>query len=96
MARVTRKHADGAARALNEVLGLPVEPFDVLAEQGHRWQVGCIHVSGVNGGYNIEQVSNEAGACKGLAYGLTVREAWEWLSAAITGAQLMKGQEVGK
>jgi hypothetical protein len=92
MARVTRKQADGQAVTLCRVLGLPTEPF--TAE--HRWQIGCIHVCGVNGGYNIEQVFNEAGACKGLAYGLTAREAWEWLTAAITGAQLAQRAEVGK
>jgi hypothetical protein len=93
MTRITRKHADGAAVTLCTVLGLPTEPF--TAES--RWQIGCIHVCGVNGGYNIDQVSNDAGACRGLAYGLTAREAWEWLSAAITGAQLAQGsQGVGK
>ena len=97
MARINRKHVDGMARRLNELLGLPTDTY-VLNEETGRYeaQIGCIHVCGENGGNSVYQLSNEAGGCKGLAYGLSTREAYEWLSAAATGAQMAKGMEACK
>ena len=41
-----------------------------------------------NGTNNIYQMDNEAGGCKGLAYGLTQSEAYLWLTAAQAGINL--------
>ena len=89
MSRITRKQADEMARILNNCLALPVEPYLLNPVSGHyESQIGCIHICGQNGTNNVYQVDNAAGGCRGLAYGLTVREAYEWLSAAIEGVRL--------
>lgn len=91
--RITRKNADAACRTLNEMLALPTEPMGerlFACENTHRWNIGNIHITGVYGRLNIDQVSNDAGACRSLACGLTTREAWEWISAAMAGIQLCR------
>jgi hypothetical protein len=89
MTRITRKQADEMARILNNCLSLPVESYQLNPLSGsYESQIGCIHICGQNGTNNVYQVSNEAGGVRGLAYGLTVREAYEWLSAAVEGVRL--------
>ena len=89
MNRITRKQADEMARILNNCLSLPVEPYELNDETGrYEARIGCIHICGQNDGNNIHQVSNEAGGVRALAYGLTVREADQWLSAAVEGVRL--------
>jgi len=88
MARITRQQADAQAQTLNRLLGLPVDCYELAADGRYEAQVGCIHICAQNGTHTIYQLSNEAGACRGLAYGLSVREAYEWLSAAIEGVRL--------
>ena len=89
MNRITRKQADEMARILNNSLSLPVEAYALNEETGrYEAQVGCIHVCSQNGANNIHQMSNAAGGVRGLAYGLTMREAYEWLSAAVEGVRL--------
>lgn len=89
MARITRKMADDRARILNEMLGLPPECYlkDPVTDQ-YIAQIGCIHISAQNGTHNIYQMDNESGGCKGLSYGLTIRECYEWFGAAIEGVRL--------
>lgn len=88
MSRVTRKQADEMARILNNVLSLPVEPYQQNEEGRYVAQIGCIHICAQNGTHNIYQLDNLAGGCKGLAYGLTIRETYQWLQAAVEGARL--------
>ena len=89
MNRITRKQADEMARILNNCLSLPVEPYELNDETGrYEARVGCIHICGQNGTHNIHQLTNEGGGVRALAYGLTVREAYQWLSAAVEGVRL--------
>jgi len=89
MSRITRKIADESARRLNTILGLPTETY-TLDEQSNKYvaQIGCIHICSQNGTNNIYQLENEAGGCKGLAYGLTLSECNDWLNAAMVGIML--------
>ena len=89
MNRITRKQADEMARILNRSLALPVEPYlqnPVTAQ--YVAQIGCIHICGQNGTNTICQMENLSGGVRGMAYGLTLREAYDWLSAAIEGVRL--------
>ena len=89
MARITRKLADQSARRLNEILGLPTECYRKNEQTGrYDSQIGCIHICSQNGTNNIYQMFNEAGGCKALAVGLTVRECNDWLNAAMAGIML--------
>ena len=91
MNRIARKQADEMARILNNYLSLPVEPYELNDETGrYEAQIGCIHICSQNGTNTVYQMSNEAGGCRGLAYGLTIRECYEWLSAAVEGVRLAK------
>ena len=87
MDRITNRHIDGCCETLNEMLGLPVAPYvDGKAQQG------CIHAGHVYGGVCIVQMSWREG-CSGtsvLSDTGTKREAWQWLCAAIRGAQMMR------
>ena len=87
MDRITDRHIDGCCETLNEMLGLPVAPYvDGKAQQG------CIHSDHAYGGVSIVQMSWREG-CSGtstLSDTGTKREAWQWLCAAIRGAQLMR------
>ena len=85
MQRITKKHLDGSIETLNTVLGLPTECW-----VDGKGQIGHIFDQGVAGYINIEQIVSEGGATRQLACGNTKREAWEWVCAAIKGAQMMK------
>jgi hypothetical protein len=89
MNRITRKQADEMARRLNGMLGLPIETY-VLDETSGRYvsQIGCIHIVAQSGTHNIYQIANDAGGCTGLVYGVTLREANDWLNAAMVGIRL--------
>ena len=87
MNRITDRHIDGCCETLNEMLGLPVVPY-----VDGKPQAGCIHADHVYGGVGIAQMSLQEG-CGGthtLSDTGTKREAWQWLCAAIRGAQLMR------
>lgn len=91
MTRITRKHVEESARRLNAILGLPTETYVLNKESGrYEAQLGCIHLCSQNGAHNIYQMDNASGGCKGLAYGLTLREANDWLNAAMVGLALMR------
>jgi len=78
MDRITEKHLTGSCETLNIVLGLPTE----YGEHGHIW------TQGTNGYVNVMQ--QEGRGARTLSVGNTKRQAWEWLGAAIAGAQMMK------
>ena len=87
MQRITDRHIEGCCETLNEVLGLPVAPYI-----DGKPQQGCIHADYSYGGVSIVQMSSREG-CTGvstLSDRGTKREAWQWLCAAIRGAQLLK------
>jgi hypothetical protein len=78
MSRITVKNVESALESFNTMLNLPTE----YGQKGH------VFLSQQNGTNNIYQ-QRESG-CKGLAYGLTLRQAHEWVCAAMQGAQMAK------
>ena len=84
MSRVTVKNVESALESLNTVLNLPTE----YGEQGH------IFLQQQNGYNNIYQ--QEGRGCRGLAYGLTLRKAHEWVCIAMQGAQMAKGMDTSR
>jgi hypothetical protein len=90
MARITRKQLDTMEQRLNATLGRPEEAY-----LDGKAQIGNIHLQGVNGAYNVYEVNNSAGGVKGLAYGLSTREAYEWLQGALTAVRLITGTHPG-
>ena len=82
--RITVKHVESSLESLNTVLGLPT----VYGEQGH------IHLCQQNGYNNIYQ--QEGPGARGLAYGLTLRQAHEWIGAVMQGIQMAKGADTSR
>lgn len=80
MKRITVKNVEDVLNTFNIVLSLPTE----YGEQGH------IYLCQQNGYNNIYQ--QEGPGCRGLAYGLTMREAYEWVAAAMQGIQLAQAK----
>ena len=78
MDRITKKHLEGSCESLNIVLGMPLE----YGEHGHIW------TQRANGYVNVMQC--DGGGARDLSCGNTMRQAWQWLCAAIAGAQMMK------
>ena len=91
MSRITRKQLDTLEQRLNNALGRPVEAY---TDSGA--QIGNVHLQGVSGGYNVYEMHNLAGGVRGLAYGLTAREAYQWLNGALVALQLAKGADVSR
>ena len=91
MARITRKQADILAARLNSMLSRPEECY-LLDETTCQYvaQIGCIHICAQGGTHNIYELANSAGGCRGLAYGLTIRECYDWLQAACEGVRLAR------
>ena len=83
--RITRKLCDMSAKALNESLKLPTEPY----VDGYA-QIGCIHIVSQNGTNNIYQMDNKHGGCRALAIGLSLREVDDWLRAANAGVLMAR------
>ena len=78
--RIKRQWVDDSANTLCEVLGLPTEDY----------VPGNIFVQSAYGYNMIQQIVSDSGAAQTLATGLTLREAHEWLCAAIRGACMMR------
>jgi hypothetical protein len=90
MTRITRKQLDTMEQRLNTALGRPLEAYS-----SGTAQLGNVQVCGVNGGYNVYEMHSAAGGVKGLAYGLTAREAYEWLQGALVALQLNSNTHPG-
>ena len=84
MSRITVKNVESALNSFNTMLGLPTE----YGEQGH------VFLQQQNGHNNIYQQSGPG--CSGLAYGLTLRQAHEWVCAAMQGIQMAKGVDTSR
>ena len=84
MKRLTVRIVESSLESLNTVLGLPTE----YGEQGH------IYLCQQNGYNNVYQ--QEGAGARGLAYGLTLRQAHEWISAVMQGIQMAKGADTSR
>ena len=89
MSRITRQNVESALESFNTMLGLPTEySVDGVKQQGH------VYLHPMNGHNNIYQL--EGAGSRGLAYGLTLRQAHEWISAAMQGIQMAKGVDTSR
>jgi hypothetical protein len=89
MSRITRQNVESSLQTLNQVLGLPAE-FSIDGEK----QNGHIFLQQQNGHNNIYQ--NCGVGASSLAAGLTMRQAHEWISAALQGIQMAKGVDTSR
>ena len=84
MKRISVRIVESSLESLNTVLGLPT----AYGEQGH------IYLCRQNGYNNVYQ--QEGSGAKGLAYGLTLRQVYEWTCAVIQGIQMAKGADTSR
>ena len=87
MERIKEKDIESLLKILNKETNNPVETWNTK-ESCHN--PGNIYLQGVAGYYNLERVSNKEGGAGHLAQGLTKRQAYEWLKAALKGIDLLK------
>tara|TARA_R100000773_G_C4132802_1_gene62889 strand:+ start:243 stop:509 length:267 start_codon:yes stop_codon:yes gene_type:complete len=87
MNRITEKDLKYQLDSLNKLTNNPTETW----ENG-KHTIGNIHTIGQYNYTSIVQTVNDGGGTKDLASGLTKREAYQWLKAAITGINLQGGK----
>ena len=87
MNRITEKDLKYQLDSLNKLTNNPTETW----ENG-KHTIGNIHTVGQYNYTSIMQTVNDGGGTKDLASGLTKREAYQWLKAAITGINLQGGK----
>ena len=83
MNRITQKDVDCQLKRLNDLTNNPTSTW----ENG-KHTIGNIHTVGQYGYTTIMQTVNDGGGCHSLASGLTKREAYQWIRAAIEGIYL--------
>jgi hypothetical protein len=70
--RATRKELEAVTNSIAFALGVPSEPYINTAAEGEpkRWRanVGAVYVSGAYGGYEIQQIANDAGGARSLVW----------------------------
>jgi hypothetical protein len=86
MNQIKQKDIDYQLEILNKLTSNPINTW----EDG-KHTIGNIHAVGQYGYITIMQTVNDGGGCKDLASGLTKRETYQWLRAAITGISLQGG-----
>ena len=84
MERITDKHIECQLKILNKLTN---NPTDWRLINGCH-PVGNIHTIGQYGYTTIHRTVNDGGGVTTLATGLTKREAYNWLRAAIKGIEL--------
>ena len=90
MNRITQKDVDCQLKRLNDLTNNPTSTW----ENG-KHTIGNIHTVGQYGYTTIMQTINDGGGCNSLASGLTKREAYQWLRAAIAGIYLKEDSNNG-
>lgn len=87
--RTTRKHLEGSLEVLNELCNRPkANPLN------GEWVDGHISYENWGGSYFISESVGSGG--KHLSPSGTLREAHQWVCAAIAGIQLSRGQHYGR
>ena len=90
MNRITQKDVDCQLKRLNDLTNNPTSTW----ENGKHTK-GNIHTVGQYGYTTIMQTVHEGGGVTDLASGLTKREAYQWLRAAISGIYLKEKSNNG-
>ena len=83
MNRITQKDVDCQLKRLNDLTNNPTSTW----ENG-KHTIGNIHTVGQYGYTTIMQTVNDGGGTRDFAAGLTKREAYQWIRAAIEGIYL--------
>lgn len=87
--RTTKKHLEGSLQVLNEMLGRPLSAYiDGQPVSGH-FSYECW-----SGSYFITE--SEGSGIRHLSDTGTLREAHQWVCAAIKGVQLSKGADISR
>jgi hypothetical protein len=58
--RITNKHLENAINELNKATGNPVKLYE-KTETGYKANIGCYHLAGAYGGYQLQQIVNNGG-----------------------------------
>ena len=90
MNRITQKDVDFQLKRLNDLTNNPT-----LTWENGEHTIGNIHTIGQYGYTTIMQTVNDGGGCNSLASGLTKRETYQWLRAAIAGIYLKEDSNNG-
>ena len=90
MNRITNKDVEFQLERLNKLTNNPIEYWT-----DKKANIGNIHTRGQYGYISIMQTVNEGGGVTDLASGLTKREAYQWLRAAISGIYLKEKSNNG-
>ena len=90
MNRISNKDVEFELERLNKLTDNPTQTW----ENG-KHTIGNIHTIGQYGYTTIMQTVNDGGGCTNLASGLTKREAYQWLRAAIAGIHLKEDSNNG-
>ena len=90
MNRITNKDVEFQLERLNKLTNNPTEYWT-----DKKANIGNIHTRGQYGYTTIMQTVNDGGGCHSLASGLTKREAYQWIRAAIEGIYLKEKSNNG-
>lgn len=86
--RITTKQLQNAIDELNEVSNQPLQPW-VKTESGYKASIGCYHLAGAYGGYQLHQMANEGGGVHNVFYVgyVSKRELYNFICAMVQGVQ---------
>ena len=84
--RITNKHLENAINELNQVTGNACQAW-TKTESGYKANIGCYHLAGAYGGYQLQQIVNNGGGVHdvfSVGY-VTKRELYNLIRAMIQG-----------
>jgi hypothetical protein len=91
--RVTDSMLEARIKRLNEVLGLPVEPY-TMVDGKYQSNPGNLHLDYAYGGVQVYQMSNEGGGVNhpgGIHSGyVTKRECLQFIDGMLSAANIAK------
>ena len=88
MQRITNKDIEYQLKILNQRSNNPINVFP------YKDNIGNIHITGQYGYTTIHRTVNDGGGVTTLVTGLTKREAYIWIVAAIKGIELKEESNV--
>ena len=88
MERITNKNIEYQLKILNQKSNNPIDVFP------YKDNIGNIHTVGQYGYTTIHRTVNSGGGVTSLASGLTKREAYNWIRAAIKGIELKEESNI--
>lgn len=91
MQRITTHMLQMAVDRINDLQGMPKQPYAKDADGNYKPQVGCYHLSGAYGGYQLHRMSLNEG-CTGVTTALytgytTKRDLYNQMHSFIRGLE---------